>query len=344
MPHTTRPHLRANLLMLFAAAIWGAAFIAQKLSLSIIGPFLFTGLRFLLGAAVLLPMLALRAESRAYTAALLRNPAAWWPGIALGLLLAVAIPLQQIGLRYTQVANAGFISSLYVVLVPLAGIAFGHRTGLATWCGALLALLGLYWLSVDAHFSIHVGDALVLLSSLVITAHVMYVGHRAHRHDPFALAFVQFTVCGAICTALGLALEPSSGAMLARALPTLLYGGLLSVGIGYTLQVVAQRTAAPAHAAVIFSMEGVFAALFAWGMLGETLSARAMAGCAAMLAGLLVCQWPARAKSATVERAASSGAAGKRVASAERGELTAQAERSELSEPAESVERSGIPV
>jgi drug/metabolite transporter (DMT)-like permease len=307
MSHAARPHLRANLLMLSAAAIWGAAFIAQKLSLSIIGPFLFTGLRFLLGAAVLLPVLYFRGGPRARRDVPAAARAEWWPGVVLGVLLAVAIPLQQIGLRYTQIANAGFISSLYVVLVPLVGILFGHRTGTATWCGALLALLGLYWLSVDAsHFALHPGDGLVMASALVITGHVMYVGHLAHRHDPFALAFVQFAVCGILCTGLGLVLEPFDLATLVRAVPTLLYGGLLSVGIGYTLQVVAQRKAAPAHAAVIFSMEGVFAALAAWAVLGETLSGRAMAGCAAMLAGLLVCQLPLRAPREPAPSASSS--------------------------------------
>jgi len=118
----------------------------------------------------------------------------------------------------------------------------------------------------------------------------MAVGHFAKRHNPLVLAFMQFVVCGVTCLAVGLVIEPVSGAMLRNALPTLLYGGLLSVGVGYTLQVVAQRDAAPAHAAVIFSMEGVFAAIAGWAALGETLTLRALVGCALMLAGLLACQ------------------------------------------------------
>ncbi|KVR62954.1 multidrug DMT transporter permease [Burkholderia cepacia] len=289
MKPEARKHLRANLLMLAAAAIWGSAFVAQRLSLDVIGPFLFTGLRFLLGALVLVPLLTLNTASRAQLAAIRRAPALL-PGLALGGLLAVSISLQQIGLQYTRIANAGFISSLYVVIVPLMGVFARHRIGTGTWFGALLAAIGLYFLSIDEHFSVLYGDWFQLAGAVIIAAHVMAVGHFARRHDPLVLAFLQFLVCGVACLAVGLAVEPVSGAMLRGALPTLLYGGLLSVGVGYTLQVVAQRDAAPAHAAVIFSMEGVFAALAGWAALGETLTLRALVGCALMLAGLLACQ------------------------------------------------------
>ncbi|WP_179400641.1 DMT family transporter [Burkholderia guangdongensis] len=290
MNHDARKHLRANLLMLVAAAIWGSAFVAQRLSLSVIGPFLFTGLRFLLGAAVLVPLLALNAAARAQLAAIRRSPALLLPGLALGLLLAVSISLQQFGLQYTRVANAGFISSLYVVIVPLLGVFARHRIGTGTWCGALLAALGLYFLSVDEHFSMLYGDWFQLAGAVIIAVHVLAVGHFARRIDPLVLAFLQFTVCGALCAAAGIAIEPIGVAVLRGALPTLLYCGILSVGVGYTLQVVAQRDAAPAHAALIFSMEGVFAAFAGWLVLGETLTPRAMFGCTLMLAGLLACQ------------------------------------------------------
>ncbi|KVR22923.1 multidrug DMT transporter permease [Burkholderia ubonensis] len=286
MTPTARQHLRANLLMLGAAAIWGSAFVAQRLSLDVIGPFLFTGLRFLLGALVLVPLLALNAASRTHLAAIRRAPTLLLPGLALGALLAASISLQQIGLQYTRIANAGFISSLYVVLVPLMGVFARHRIGAGTWFGALLAAIGLYFLSIDEHFSILYGDWFQLAGAVIIAAHVMAVGHLARRHDPLVLAFLQFATCGVLCLAVGLAVEPLNGAMLRGALPTLLYGGLL----GYTLQVVAQRDAAPAHAAVIFSMEGVFAAIAGWAALGETLTLRALVGCALMLAGLLACQ------------------------------------------------------
>ncbi|MEX3844009.1 DMT family transporter [Paraburkholderia nodosa] len=306
MQSASRRHLRANLLMLTAALIWGSAFVAQRLSLDAIGPFLFTGLRFLLGAGVVSVFLLARrrtsgrgAAERGNTAApALFNGALLRSGTVLGLVLAVAISLQQIGLGYTKIANAGFISSLYVVIVPMLGVLLRHRTGVGTWLGAALAAVGLYFLSINEHFSVMYGDWYQLGCALVISIQVMLVGHYAPRHDPLALSIVQFVACGVVCLAIGLACEPLRAADIVRAAPTILYGGALSVGIGYTLQVVAQRDAAPAHAAVIFSMEGVFAALAGWAALGETLTPRALAGCALMLAGLLACQllpaWQAR--------------------------------------------------
>ncbi|MGF6550984.1 DMT family transporter [Paraburkholderia youngii] len=289
----TRQHLRANVLMLIAAMIWGSAFVAQRLSLDTIGPFLFTGLRFLLGALVVLTMIV--CVRRPALAELTKRA----PGGArellgagglLGVVLAVSISLQQIGLQYTKIANAGFISSLYVVIVPLLGVLFRHQTGLGTWLGALLAAVGMYFLSVDEHFSMLYGDWYQLAGALVISAQMMLVSRFAARHDTLMLALVQFVTCGLVCLSIGLVVEPVSAAVIVRAAPTIAYGGALSVGVAYTIQVVAQRYAAPSHAAVIFSMEGVFAAFAGWLVLGETLTARALFGCALMLAGLIVCQ------------------------------------------------------
>lgn len=279
--------------MLIAAMIWGSAFVAQRLSLDAIGPFLFTGLRFLLGALVVLTMIVCVRRS-ALAELKKREPAGarelLGAGVLLGVVLAASISLQQIGLQYTKVANAGFISSLYVVLVPLLGVLFRHRTGFGTWLGATLAAIGMYFLSVNEHFSILYGDWYQLAGALVISVQMMLVGRFALRHDTLMLALVQFVTCGLACLTVGLVIEPISLAVIERAAPTILYGGALSVGVAYTIQVVAQKYAAPSHAAVIFSMEGVFAALAGWLMLGETLTARALFGCALMLAGLIVCQ------------------------------------------------------
>ncbi|MFM0647936.1 DMT family transporter [Paraburkholderia bryophila] len=293
MKTDTRQHLRANLLMLVAAMIWGSAFVAQRLSLDAIGPFLFTGLRFLLGALVVLTLIVcIRRPALAELTK--RGPGGsrelLGAGMLLGLVVAASISLQQIGLQYTKIANAGFISSLYVVIVPLLGVLFRHRTGVGTWLGATLAAIGMYFLSVDEHFSMLYGDWYQLGGALVISVQMMLVGRFALRHDTLMLALVQFVTCGIACLAVGLVVEPVSLAVIARAAPTILYGGALSVGVAYTIQVVAAKHAAPSHAAVIFSMEGVFAALAGWLVLGETLSTRALFGCALMLAGLIVCQ------------------------------------------------------
>jgi drug/metabolite transporter (DMT)-like permease len=290
--HEARKETRANLLMLVAAMIWGSAFVAQRLSLDAIGPFLFTGLRFVLGAAVVLA-LCLRPAARASRtefAALFRAPARAWPGALIGAVLAVAIALQQIGLQYTKVANAGFISSLYVIIVPLVGVALGHRTRPGTWLGALLAVAGMYFLSVSESFAVLSGDFYQLGCAIVVSLQVLLIGHFARSRDALALSFVQFATCGLLCLVAALLFEPIRAAAIVRALPTILYSGAFSVGVGYTIQVVTQRDATPAHASVIFSTEGVFAALAGWLVLGETLSLRALGGCALMLAGLIVCQ------------------------------------------------------
>nr|WKF57614.1 hypothetical protein HUO10_002107 [Paraburkholderia busanensis] len=279
--------------MLIAAIIWGSAFVAQRLSLDAIGPFLFTGLRFLLGALVVL-VLIVCVRRPALAELTRREPGGarelLGAGALLGLVVAGSISLQQIGLQYTKLANAGFISSLYVVIVPLLGVLFRHHTGIGTWLGAALAAIGMYFLSVDEHFSMLYGDWYQLGGALVISVQMMLVGRYAARHDTLMLAFVQFATCGLACLAVGLFVEPFSLAVIARAAPTILYGGALSVGVAYTIQVVAAKHAAPSHAAVIYSMEGVFAALAGWLAFGETLSVRALCGCALMLAGLIVCQ------------------------------------------------------
>lgn len=279
--------------MLIAAIIWGSAFVAQRLSLAEIGPFLFTGLRFLLGAlVVLVTIVCVRREALAELSK--REPGGarelLGAGALLGVVLSASISLQQIGLQYTRIANAGFISSLYVVIVPLLGVLFRHRTGVGTWLGATLAAVGMYFLSVNDHFAVLYGDWYQLAGALFISLQMMLVGRLAQRHDTLMLALVQFVTCGLVCLLIGLVIEPISFTVIARAAPTILYGGALSVGVAYTIQVVAQKYAAPSHAAVIFSMEGVFAALAGWLVLGETLSTRALFGCALMLAGLIVCQ------------------------------------------------------
>lgn len=292
--------------MLIAAMIWGSAFVAQRLSLDAIGPFLFTGLRFLLGALVVLTMIVCVRRS-ALAELTKREPGGTrellGAGVLLGVVLSASISLQQIGLQYTKVANAGFISSLYVVIVPLLGVLMRHQTATGTWLGALLAALGMYFLSVNEQFVILYGDWYQLAGAFVISAQVMLVSRFARRHDPLKLALVQFVTCGVVCLTIGLVCEPLRLADIIRAAPTIIYGGALSVGIAYTIQVVAQKDAAPAHAAVIFSMEGVFAALAGWLVLGETLSSRSLVGCALMLAGLIVCQvmpaWESRRQAAS---------------------------------------------
>jgi drug/metabolite transporter (DMT)-like permease len=284
-------HLRADLLMLLCALIWGCSFVAQRLSLATIGPFLFTAVRFLLGALVI-SLISLWLKP---TATRSRPPGyPWRAGAVLGALVAVSILAQQVGMRYTKVANAGFISSMYVVIVPLLSVFMGQRVRLGTALGAACAAVGLYYLSGE-HWKLSYGDGLELFGAAVISAQLLLISAYIQKHDPLRLAIVQCLVCGLLCLGAASVVETIRLQDLQRSVYTLLYGGAVSVGIGYAIQMLAQREALTSHAAIIFSMEGVFAALAAWILIGETLSWHAIGGCALVAAGCLFSQlMPAR--------------------------------------------------
>lgn len=285
--------LRADLLMLLTAIIWGSTFIAQRLGMDSIGPFLYTGLRFILASIVLLPIILLLERRVVHQKPEAFNRGLLGGGLAMGLALTLGMNLQQVGLLFTSVTNSGFITGLYVILVPLLGLLIGHRTSLGIWLGAGLAVVGMFLLSVGENFQIASGDWLQLAGAFVWALHVLLVGHFASRHDALQLALVQFAVCGLISLLLALLFEPIVLSAIQAALPALLYGGLVGVCIGFTLQVVAQRDAIASHAAIIFSLEAVFAAIFGALLLGEELSLKGYFGCALMFTGMLLAQlWP----------------------------------------------------
>jgi drug/metabolite transporter (DMT)-like permease len=281
----TRQSLRADLLMLLIALIWGTTFVAQRLSIDSVGPFFYSASRFILGALVLMPLMYFRGkEKNGASKNLLRD------GTLLGLIIAVGINLQQVGLQFTTIANAGFITGLYVVIVPIIGLFLRHKMHMATWLGVFLAVAGMYFLSVQGDFTVLKGDWFQLIGAVAWSAHVLLLSVLSQRHDPIRLSIVQFFVCGVVCLLLSMLFENTADQKVIQAIPAILYGGLLSVGLGYTLQVFAQRNAIPSHAAIIFSMESVFAALAAWLILGETISMRAILGCVLMLTGMLIAQ------------------------------------------------------
>jgi len=281
----------ANLLLMLAAAIWGFAFVAQRIGMRYVGPLTFNGVRFALGAAALLPLLmwSRRPGSDAPAEPCDRS-LLFKGGLTAGVVLFFGATLQQYGVVYTTAGKAGFITGLYVVFVPLLGLAIGLKTSRFVWAGALTAAAGLYLLSARGLVGIDPGDGLVLLSALFWAAHVLVIGHLSRRIAPVRLAVVQFTVVSVLSLAGALLFETIERQALREAALPILYAGLLSVAVAYTLQVVAQRRARPAHAAIILSFESVFAALGGWLVLGEGLSTRGLVGCALMLAGVLLAQ------------------------------------------------------
>ncbi len=287
-----RLSVKSDALLLLTALIWGFAFVAQRVGMEYVGPFTFNGVRFALGGLSLLPLL-LRNRNSPSALAGKGNPgsrALLLGGAATGLVLYAGASLQQMGLVYTTAGNAGFITGLYVVIVPILGLLWRQKTDAGTWIGAVLAAVGLYLLSVTESFDISFGDLLVLMGAFVWAGHVLLIGWLSPKIDPLRLAFAQFCVCSVLSLATAVCVETITVSGLFHAAVPILYGGFLSVGIAYTLQVVAQQYAHPAHAAILLSLEAVFAAIGGWMLLGETFTARGILGCALMLSGMLLSQ------------------------------------------------------
>jgi drug/metabolite transporter (DMT)-like permease len=284
-----RQLIKSDAVLMLTAVIWGFAFVAQRVGMDFVGPFTFNGIRFALGSAVLVPFI-------------LRNNASRHPqpdggfkdlgrgGALAGMALFTGASLQQVGLVYTTAGNAGFITGLYVVIVPMLGLFFRQRTHFGTWLGAVLAAAGLYLLSVGEGFTIAFGDFLELLGAFFWAVHVLIIGWLSPRMSALKLAFVQFAACSVFSLLAAALFEVVAvSAIIGAALP-IVYGGALSVGVAYTLQVVGQKHAHPAHAAILLSLEAVFAAVGGWLLLGEMFTPRGYFGCGLMLTGMLLSQ------------------------------------------------------
>jgi drug/metabolite transporter (DMT)-like permease len=285
--------VKSDTLLLTTAIIWGFAFVAQRVGMDFVGPFIFNGVRFALGCLVLLPLILKNGMSNNNHAEKIR-PAKRKIGILGGFIAGAVLfsgaSLQQVGLVYTTAGNAGFITGLYVVIVPILGIGLRHRTNTGTWTGAILAAAGLYLLSVTEAFTISFGDLLVLIGAFFWAVHVLLIGWLSPQLDSFKLAFLQYAACSLLSLVVAAVFEDNTMNGMVQATIPILYGGILSVGIAYTLQVVAQKTAHPAHAAIILSLEAVFAAVGGWIILDEILTPRELLGCSLMLGGMLTSQ------------------------------------------------------
>jgi drug/metabolite transporter (DMT)-like permease len=297
--------VKSDALLLTTAIIWGFAFVAQRVGMDYVGPFTFNGIRFAIGSLSLLPLVAMSRERPAATHKILPPPGlktVFLGGTALGLALFSGASLQQIGLVYTTAGKAGFITGLYVIIVPLLGLFWRQRPRIGTWIGAVLAAVGLYFLSVTEEFTIEPGDLLVLIGAFFWATHVLIIGWLSPRINPVKLAFSQYLACSVLSLITACIVEDITMLSIFQAAIPILYGGLLSVGIAYTLQVIAQRDAHPAHAAILLSLEAVFAAVGGWLILGEIISARGLFGCGLMLVGMLLSQlWGLMGKTSAKE-------------------------------------------
>jgi drug/metabolite transporter (DMT)-like permease len=290
--------VKSVFILLLTAAIWGFAFVAQRLGMQHVGAFTFNGVRFALGSLSLLPVIYFfnkkpRTEnsdnsSVEFQEADLKTTIK--SGLLAGSVLFIAASLQQVGLIYTTAGKAGFITSLYIVLVPILGIFLKQRTHFTTWIGALTAVVGLYFLSINESLTIEFGDFLEIIGAFFWAAHIQLIDKFVKNVDALKLSSIQFAACSILSLIVALLFEDISIIGLSSALVPILYGGIMSAGVAYTLQAVGQKYAKPSHAAIALSMESVFAAIGGALLLAERLPARGYAGCALMLLGMLIAQ------------------------------------------------------
>lgn len=291
--------LRGSLLLLLTAMIWGAAFVAQNVGMDYIGPFTFLCSRSILGGLVLLPVILFRKKHASDAAKKGDNRTLLLGGIACGCALFLGSILQQIGMQdpATTSGKAGFLTALYMVLIPIAGLFLGQKPRPRVWCTVLIALAGMYFLCLyEGGFSgISWGDMMELACALGFTVHILVIDRFSPRVDGVKMSCIQFFVCGALSFLGMLIFEPLNlSALLDAALP-ICYAGILSSGVGYTLQIVAQKDTDPTVAALIMSLESVFSLVFGWILLHEHMTAVQLLGCGLILGAIIWVQLPEKA-------------------------------------------------
>ncbi len=283
--------LIANGQLILASAIWGFAFVAQRVSMGIVGPFTFGATRYMLGALTLyLLILVLRSKGQEYVI----DKGAVKGGIACGVFLFCGSSLQQIGLVYTTASKGGFITTLYIIIVPvLAGIFFRKKISLKVWVGVILAIMGLYLLSFSgAVEDINIGDVLVFGGSFLWAGHIFAIDHYVNKYEPLVLSMVQFLFASVVSGVMALILETVEiSAILSAAIP-ILYAGVLSAGMGFTLQMMGQRHTDPTIASMILSLEAVFGAIGGFLLLNERMTARELIGFVLIFAAIILAQLP----------------------------------------------------
>lgn len=299
MEQTKKKSLRSSAMLTLTALIWGVAFVAQSEGTNFVGGFTFNGCRFLIGGIVLIPCIFLlrkvngeqwaklsRAEQRR------QRKTGIVGGICCGVVICLASSLQQFGIAYTTVGKAGFITALYIVIVPLLGLFLKKKVGANIWISVVIAAAGMYLLCITEGFSIGKGDFLVFLCAIGFSLHILVIDYFSPKADGVVISCVQFFTAGIIsCVLMFLFEKPTWDAVLSAWAPVL-YAGVMSCGVAYTLQVVAQKHVEPTVASLIMSLESVFSVLAGWVLLGQVLTVKELIGCALVFGAIVLAQIP----------------------------------------------------
>lgn len=293
-----KKNITNSLILLLTALIWGVAFVAQSVGMDYVGPYTFNCVRFFLGGLVLIPGMALLNRISPPSEEEKKNRQAHRKelvigGIFCGLALCLATSLQQIGIMMTDsVGKAGFITAFYIIFVPVLGLFFKKKCGVFVWIGVVLALAGLYCLCITESLTVERGDILLFLCALTFSGHILIIDHFSPLVNGVAMSCIQFFVSGIISAVLMLLLEQPAISQLFAAWQPILYAGVLSCGVAYTLQIVGQKGMNPTVASLILSLESVISVLAGLIILHQKLSVRELLGCVLMFAAILLAQMP----------------------------------------------------
>lgn len=293
--------MKNSLLLFLTAAIWGVAFVAQSVGMDYVGPFTFNAVRFLLGGTVLIPVLVWKKKTGNFEKQASGQQDAsegsgrhttLIGGICCGCALSIASLLQQQGIQYTTVAKAGFITALYIIIVPILGIFFHKKVRSLVWFAVVLAVFGMYLLCIRGSFRIGKGDMLVLLCAVAFSVHILVIDHFSPKADGVALSCIQFYTSSIICGLGMLLFETPSFQAIASGWIPVLYAGVMSCGVAYTLQVIGQKGMDPTVASLILSLESVVSLIAGWILLGQALNTREISGCILVFAAIILAQLP----------------------------------------------------
>lgn len=286
-----KTNYKSLLLLLLAAIIWGIAFVAQTVGMDYVRPFTFNGVRCLLGAVVLLPVIYLFDKKKTVEEKEKEDKKALWiGGVLCGLCLCTASSLQQIGLQYTTAGKAGFLTALYIILVPIFGLFFKKKCSPFMIGSIVLATVGLYLLSIKEGFYIEKGDIYVMICAVIFSLHILTIDYFSPKCDGVKLSCVQFLVSGVIATVVALVIERPEWSQIMAAWLPIAYAGILSCGVAYTLQIIGQKGMNPTVASLVLSLESVVSVLAGWVLLNQSLSARELVGCVIMFIAIILAQ------------------------------------------------------